>query len=67
MSYKAFQQHVNALIAKAGGDIKVRFLVDTEKGMYMAICSEGTRIFASNSCPRVKVTWGSGHTAFATI
>ena len=43
MSYKAFQQHVNALIAKAGGDIKVRFLVDTEKGMYMAILNP--RIF----------------------
>lgn len=67
MSFKAFQQRINALIDKAGGDIKVRFLVDTEKGTYMAVCSDGCRFFASNSCKRVKVTWGSGHSALATI
>lgn len=67
MSYSAFQSHVKALIAKAGGKIKVRFYNDEEKGIYTAVCSDNCRIIGSSSCLRVKVTWGSGHAAFAQI
>lgn len=67
MSYQAFQRRINALINKAGGNIKVRFSTDTEKGVHTAVCSDGCKFVASNSCLRIKVMWGSGHTALATL
>lgn len=67
MSYSAFQSHVKALIAKAGGNIKVRFSNDEEKGIYTADFSDDCQIIGSASCLRVKVIWGSGHAAFARI
>lgn len=67
MSYQAFQQRINALINKAGGGIKVRFSTDEEKGIHTALCSDGCKFIASTSCLRVKVMWGSGHTAFAAL
>lgn len=67
MSYQVFQKRVNALINKAGGGISVRFSTDNEKGIHTAVCSDGCKIVGSASCLRVKVSWGSGHTAFATL
>lgn len=65
MSYEVFQSKVNAMIARAGGGIRVRFF--TEEGRFIARCSDGTTITTNTSCPRVKVRWGSGHVAYATI
>ena len=65
MSYEVFQSKVNSMIAKAGGKIRVRFSID--EGRFIARCSDGTTITTNASCPRVKVRWGSGHVAYATI
>lgn len=67
MSYKVFRRKVNALIAKAGGGISVRFSNDSEKGRYCASCSDGTTIIGNEVCLRVSVRWGSGHQGIATI
>ncbi len=67
MSYQAFQKRINALINKAGGNISVRFSTDKEKGIHTASCSDGCKIIGSVSCLRVRVIWGSGHAAFATL
>lgn len=67
MSYEVFRRKVNALIAKAGGGISVRFSTDTDKGKHYAYCSNGTTIIGNLSCLKVTVHWGSGHQAMATI
>lgn len=65
MAYQVFQNKVNALINRAGGNTSVRF--SSEDGRHIARCSDGTTIIGSASCLRVKVLWGSGHTALAHI
>lgn len=67
MSYEVFRRKVNALIAKAGGNINVRFSTDPEKGKHYANCSDGTTIIGNKSCLRVSVRWGSVHQSFAKI
>lgn len=67
MSYEVFKASVNALIAKAGGGITVRFSSDTEKGKHYANCSDGTTIIGNQACKRVEVRWGSGHRSIATV
>ena len=67
MSYEVFQRKVNALIARVGGGVKVRFNNDTDKGKHYANCSDGTTIIGNESCLKVTVRWGSGHQAMATI
>lgn len=67
MSYEVFKRKVNALIARAGGNISVRFSTDNEKGKRYANCSDGTTIVGNNSCLRVSVHWGSGHHSIAAI
>lgn len=67
MSYEVFKRKVNALIAKAGGGIKVRFSSDTEKGRHFAKCSDGTTIIGNNTCLKVTVRWGSGHNGIVAI
>lgn len=65
MSFEYFQSKVNSLIAKAGGNIHARFSI--EDGRFFARCSDGTTISTNATCPKVKVKWGSGHVAYATI
>lgn len=67
MSYETFKQKVEALIARAGGDIKVRFSTDDDKGRHFANCSDGTQIIGSVGNLSVTVRWGSGHQSMATI
>jgi len=67
MSYEVFQHKVNALIARVGGGIKVRFNNDTDKGRFFANCSDGTTIIGRPSTLKVTVRYGSGHQAMATI
>ena len=67
MSYQAFQVKVNALIARAGGGISVRFFNDTDKGRFFANFSDGTVIVGNPSSLKVTVKYGSGHQAMATI
>lgn len=67
MSYEVFRRKVNALIAKAGGNINVRFSTDSEKGKHYARCSDGTTIIGNELCHKVSVRWGSGHLSMAAI
>lgn len=67
MSYKDFQNRVNALIKRAGGGIDVGFSNDTEKGIYYATCSDDTVIVGNSQNLKVTVNFGSGHKALATI
>lgn len=67
MSYEVFRRKVNALIAKAGGGISVRFSTDADKGKHYANCSDGTTIIGNESCLKVAVRWGSGHQSMAAI
>lgn len=67
MSYEVFRRKVNALIAKAGGDVNVRFSTDPEKGKHYAKCSDGTTIIGNDVCLRVSVHWGSGHQSITAI
>lgn len=67
MSYEVFKRKVNALIAKAGGGIKVRFSSDAEKGQHFARCSDGTTIIGNKACLKVTVRWGSGHNGIVAI
>lgn len=67
MSYEVFKRRVNALINRAGGGIKVRFVNDTDKGRFFANCSDGTTIIGHPSSIKVTVRYGSGHQAMATI
>lgn len=65
MTFEVFQSKVNTLIARAGGNIRVRFSI--EDGRFFARCSDGTTIITNAECPKVKVKWGSGHVAYAAI
>lgn len=67
MSYEVFRRKVNALIAKAGGGLAVRFFTDTESGRHYASCSDGTVIIGNTACLKVSVRWGSGHQGITTI
>lgn len=67
MSYEVFKRKVNALIARAGGRITVRFSTDAEAGKHYADCSDGTTIAGNLSCLKVTVRYGSGHQAMAAI
>lgn len=67
MSYEAFKRRVSAVIAKAGGDLKVRFNSDADSGMHIASVSDGTTIVGKSSCMMVEVYWGTSHMAFASI
>lgn len=67
MSYAVFRRKVNALIARAGGGISVRFHHDTEKGKFFANCSDGTTIIGNPACLKVTVRYGSGHQMMAVI
>lgn len=67
MSYEVLRRKVNALIAKAGGGIDVRFSTNPEQGKHYARCSDGTTIIANESCHKVSVRWGSGHLSMATV
>ncbi len=67
MSYEVFRRKVNALIAKAGGNIRVRFSSDTDKGRFYANCSDGTTIIGNPGRLKVTVRFGSGHQAMTAI
>ena len=67
MSYEVFQRKVNALIAKTGDNISVRFSTDDESGKHYANFSDGTTIVGNRSCLRVSVIWGSGHHSIVSI
>ena len=67
MSYEAFVKHVNRIIEKAGGGIKVRFSNEPEGGRYIAKFSDGTTITGYESCIKLSVRWGSGHVAMAAV
>lgn len=67
MSYEAFVKHVNRIIEKAGGGIKVRFSNEPEGGRYIAKFSDGTTITGNGSCLSLSVRWGSGHVAMAAV
>lgn len=67
MSYETFREKVEALIARAGGDINVRFSTDDDKGRHYARCSDGTTIIGSARNLSVTVRWGSGHQSMARI
>lgn len=67
MSYETFREKVEALIARAGGDTKVRFSTDDDKGRHCANCSDGTKIIGSTGNLSVTVRWGSGHQSMAVI
>ena len=66
MSYEAFKQRVNALIARVEG-VGVEFDNDQDAGKYLAFCSDGTTIIGCKSMLKVTVLFGSGHQAMATI
>lgn len=67
MSYEVFKRKVNALIAKAGGNIRVRFSNDNDKGRFFANCSDGTTIIGNPDSLKVTVRFGSGHQSMAAI
>ena len=67
MSYQVFQNRVNNLARRAGGNIKVSFSADADSGRYMAVCHGMCKILGNSSCKRVEVRWGSGHKALAVI
>lgn len=67
MSYEVFRRRVNALIAKTGGGVKVRFSTDDDKGKHYANLSDGTTIIGNNASFKVTVRWGSGHQGIAPI
>lgn len=67
MSYEVFRRRVNALVSRAGGDIRVRFSNDTDKGRFFANCSDGTTIIGCPSSLKVTVRYGSGHQSMAAI
>lgn len=67
MSYEVFKTKVNALIERAGGNIKVGYSTDKESGRHYAKCSDGTTIIGNECCLRIEVRWGSGHCALARV
>lgn len=68
MSYETFRCKVNALIERAGGDIRVRFSKDDDTGKFFANCSDGTTIIGNRQALRVAVQWnGRVHQGIATI
>lgn len=67
MGYEVFRRRVNALIERAGGGIDVDFYEDTDKGRFLANCSDGTTIVGIPSSLKVTVKFGSGHQAMAAI
>ncbi len=67
MSYEVFRRKVNALVAKAGGNISVRFSRDDDKGKFFANCSDGTTIIGNMASLKVTVRFGRGHQATAAI
>lgn len=66
MTFESFKELVRALIAKAGGKIKVDFSVDPDKGKYIA-CADGVIISASSTALKLSVRWGYGHQAMIPI
>jgi hypothetical protein len=58
---------VNAMIKKAGGNIRVMFHCDSENGLFFAECSDGTTIIGNHMSLKVTVRFGVGHQAMATI
>ena len=67
MSYERFQEKVNALIKRAGGNIKVWFSTDEEKGKHTARCSDGTTIIGNSTVLKLTVRWGSGHQSMVAV
>lgn len=67
MSYEVFRRKVNALIAKTGGGVKVKFSADDDKGTHYANLSDGTTIIGNNTSFKVTVRWGSGHQGIVII
>jgi hypothetical protein len=67
MGYDDFQKGIANLIQRAGGNIRVRFFNDTEKGKYIAKFSDGTTVVGRPSSLKVTVSYGSGHQAMTTI
>lgn len=67
MSYQEFQNKINNLIERAGGEIGVRFS-ESENGRFFARCSDGTTIIGSKRNMKVTVKWnGKNHQAVAAI
>ena len=67
MSYQEFQNKINTLIEKAGGEIGVRFS-ESDNGRFFAKCSDGTTIIGSARNMKVTVRWGGkNHQAVASI
>ena len=68
MSYEVFRAKVNALIKRAGGEIKVRFSSDKEHGKHYATGSDGTVIIGSEVCKKITVRWnGRNHQSMVAI
>lgn len=68
MTYESFMRRVKALIRRAGGNIKVRFSEDEEKGIHIAYLSEGIIITGNKTSYNVTVKWNGGnHQSVAAI
>ena len=68
MSYVDFQSKVGKLMSSVGdAGLTVRFFNDTDKGMYGAVFSDGTKITQPYAGLRATVRFGSGHQCLASI
>ena len=53
MSYEVFRRRVNARIAQAGCAYKARFIIDSDKGRFLALLPDGLQIIANPSSTKV--------------
>lgn len=67
MSMKAFEGAVSDILAAAKIKGNVRFVNDTDKGLYIAYCPGNIRISANPVSTKLSVRWGSGHQAMASV
>ena len=67
MSYYDFKNHITNLIKTTGQNINVEFSTDKDKGIYIAVLSDGTVITVPFRGFKMTVRWGSGHVAMASV
>lgn len=59
MKFEDFKRHINSFVGKSKSNISVRFENDTDKGVYIARCSDGTRFFGNSGSLKLTVCWAS--------
>ena len=67
MTFGDFKKGILKIVRESGeSGVRVNFKTN-DRGIYLAYCSNGVRFSANPNSHQLKVRWGSGHIAVASL